>query len=252
MKNNFLFLLFLTSFFVIAFRSGASANQLAVELSSNQVQINTGFNGIDLLLFGTTNGADDIIVVIKGPPETNLVRKKSRVAGVWANTEKVLIKNTPNFYAVAATRPLDQISNKSILHAHEIGIENLSVSIPEEKRESSNTTFNDYRQALFRLKSRLGLFIIQPLKINLIQNQLFKTEIHFPPNMSTGTYMAQIYSFKKGTLVDTINKLISVEKVGLGAEVFGLAHKHSALYGILAIFIAVGSGWIAAIIFRKV
>ncbi|MBT5912721.1 MAG: hypothetical protein HOH59_07940, partial [Rhodospirillaceae bacterium] len=59
MKNNFLFLLFLASFFVITVRSGASANQLAVELSSNQVQINTGFNGIDLLLFGTTNGADD-------------------------------------------------------------------------------------------------------------------------------------------------------------------------------------------------
>jgi hypothetical protein len=64
--------------------------------------------------------------------------------------------------------------------------------------------------------------------------------------------MAQIYSFKKGILVDTINKPISVEKVGIGAQVFELAHKHSALYGILAIFIAVASGWIAAIIFRKV
>jgi uncharacterized protein (TIGR02186 family) len=252
MKNNFLFLLFFSSFLAIAVRSEVSANQITVELSSNQVQINTGFNGIDLLLFGTTNGADDIIIVIKGPPETNLVRKKSRVAGIWANTEKALIKNTPNFYALATTRPLDQISNKSILQAHEIGIENLSVSKPEEERKSSSTTLYDYRQALFRLKSELGLFIIKPLKINLIQNQLFKTEVHFPPNMSTGTYMAQIYSFKKGILVDTINKPISVEKVGIGAQVFELAHKHSALYGILAIFIAVASGWIAAIIFRKV
>ena len=70
--------------------------------------------------------------------------------------------------------------------------------------------------------------------------------------MSTGKYTARIYSFKNDLLFDVINKPILVEKVGIGADVFKLAHSHSALYGIFAILIAVASGWIAAAIFRKV
>jgi uncharacterized protein (TIGR02186 family) len=90
------------------------------------------------------------------------------------------------------------------------------------------------------------------MNVKLIDDQLFKTNIYFPANMSTGNYIAEIFSFKNGELVEKTNKPILVEKVGIGAEVFNLAHNQSALYGIIAILIAVGSGWIAAVVFRKV
>jgi uncharacterized protein (TIGR02186 family) len=230
----------------------SSPDKMAVDLSNDQVEINTGFNGIDVMLFGTTNGADDIIVTVTGSPETNMVRKKTQIAGIWVNTENVMLDGAPNFYAIASTRPLDQIAAPRILKLNQIGVQNLAIVLSQNSKKPTNEALTKYKHALVRLKSELGLFVINPTNVKLIDDQLFKTNIYFPANMSTGNYIAEVFSFKNGELVEKTNKPILVEKVGIGAEVFNLAHNQSALYGIIAILIAVGSGWIAAVVFRKV
>ena len=232
--------------------ASASDNKMTAEISTDLVQINTGFDGVNLLLFGTTNGTNNIIIVIKGPLETNIIRKKTRVASIWVNTEKVIIENVPTFYAIASTRPLNQITTQSILKKYGIGANNFLTNILKQANAKTMDISDEYKNALVRLKNKLGLYIDNPIKIKLIEEQLFRANIKFPANVSTGNYTAQIYYFKNGLLLDVINKPILVEKIGLGADVFRLAHSHSALYGIIAILIAVASGWIAAAIFRKV
>ena len=252
MKNQFLFVFFLVGLLLAPNLALTANNKMSAEVSTDLVQINTGFDGMNLLLFGTTNGANDIIIVIKGPLETNIIRKKTRVAGIWVNTEKVIMENVPTFYAIASTRPLNQITTQNILKKYEIGANNLPTNILKKTNAKTMDITDDYKNALVRLKNGLGLYIDHPIKIKLIENQLFKANIKFPANVSTGKYTARIYSFKNDLLFDVINKPILVEKVGIGADVFKLAHSHSALYGIFAILIAVASGWIAAAIFRKV
>ena len=232
--------------------ASASDNKMTAEISTDLVQINTGFDGVNLLLFGTTNGTNNIIIVIKGPLETNIIRKKTRVASIWVNTEKVIIENVPTFYAIASTRPLNQITTQSILKKYGIGANNFLTNILKQANAKTMDISDEYKNALVRLKNKLGLYIDNPIKIKLIEEQLFRANIKFPANVSTGNYTAQIYSFKNGLLLDVINKPILVEKIGIGADVFRLAHSPSALYGIIAILIAVASGWIAAAIFRKV
>lgn len=252
MKNYFLFVFFLTALLITKNLASAADNKMTAEVSTDLVQINTGFDGMNLLLFGTTNGANDIIIVIKGPLETNIIRKKTRVASIWINTEKVIIENVPTFYAIASTRPLNQIAAQSILKEYGIGANNFSFNLSKQPDAKTIDISDEYKNALIRLKNKLGLYIDNPIKIKLIEGQLFKANIKFPANVSTGKYTAEIYSFKNGLLLDVINKPILVEKIGIGADVFRLAHSHSALYGIIAILIAVASGWIAAAIFRKV
>ena len=252
MKNQFLFVFFLVGLLLAPNLALTASNKMSAEVSTDLVQINTGFDGMDLLLFGTTNGANDIIIVIKGPLETNIIRKKTRVAGIWVNTEKVVMEYVPTFYAIASTRPLNQITTHNILKKYEIGANNLPTNILKKTNANTMDNSDEYRNALVRIKNALGLYINNPIKIKLIENQLFKANIMFPANVSTGKYTARIYSFKNDLLFDVINKPILVEKVGIGADVFKLAHSHSALYGIFAILIAVASGWIAAAIFRKV
>jgi uncharacterized protein (TIGR02186 family) len=252
MKNYFLLVFFLTALLITKNLASAADNKMTAEVSTDLVQINTGFDGMNLLLFGTTNGANDIIIVIKGPLETNIIRKKTRVASIWINTEKVIIENVPTFYATASTRPLNQITAQSILKEYGIGANNFPINLLKQPNAKTIDISDEYKNALIRLKNKLGLYIDNPIKIKLIEGQLFKANIKFPANVSTGEYTAEIYSFKNGLLLDVINKPILVEKIGIGADVFRLAHSHSALYGIIAILIAVASGWIAAAIFRKV
>ena len=252
MKNRFLFVFSLTALLMVPNLASASDNKMTAEVSTDLVQINTGFDGVNLLLFGTANGTNNIIIVIKGPLETNIIRKKTRVASIWVNTEKVIIENVPTFYAIASTRPLNQITTQSILKKYGIGANNFLTNILKQANAKTMDISDEYKNALVRLKNKLGLYIDNPIKIKLIEEQLFRANIKFPANVGTGKYTAQIYYFKDGLLLDVINKPILVEKIGIGADVFRLAHSHSALYGIIAILIAVASGWIAAAIFRKV
>ena len=42
-----------------------------------------------------------------------------------------------------------------------------------------------------------------------------------------------------------------VSKIGIGADVFEFAHRQPAIYGILAVLVAISAGWAASAVFRK-
>ena len=43
-----------------------------------------------------------------------------------------------------------------------------------------------------------------------------------------------------------------VSKIGVGADIFEFAHRHSAAYGIIAIVMALLAGWAAHLVFRRI
>lgn len=43
------------------------AQQLVADLSSHLIAITTGFTGTEVVLFGTTDGAGDVAIVVTGP-----------------------------------------------------------------------------------------------------------------------------------------------------------------------------------------
>ena len=115
------------------------------------------------------------------------------------------MENVPTFYALASTRPLNQITTQNILKKYEIGANNLPTNILKKTNAKTMDITDDYKNALVRLKNGLGLYIDHPIKIKLIENQLFKANIKFPANVSTGKYTARIYSFKNDLLFDVIS-----------------------------------------------
>ena len=232
--------------------SVANTSTLVVDLSTREVKVSSSFVGTNVMVFGTNNQHDNIIVVIMGPQETTTVRKKQRVSGIWINREKMEFKEVPGFYAIASTRPLNEIAEQSLLKRHNIGIRNTITDnfINQEQKEIQN--YRSFKEALIRGKKKKGLFFDDPMKIDVISEQLFKTSFHFPNNMTTGKYTVNVFAFREKSLVNMVSKTISVEKTGIGAGVFKFAKEQSALYGLIAIVIAVLSGWIASVIFRKI
>jgi Putative transmembrane protein (Alph_Pro_TM) len=84
----------------------ASAEALAADLTSHLIAITTGFTGASVVLFGAIDGPGDVAVVVRGPDREMTVRRKSRVAGIWMNSQEITFGNVPSFYFVAASRPL--------------------------------------------------------------------------------------------------------------------------------------------------
>ena len=69
--------------------------------------------------------------------------------------------------------------------------------------------------------------------------------------MPTGSYTAEIYHFNAGKAVSVSRTNLSVQKAGVEAAIYNYAHDHSAIYGIVAILIALFAGWLGGVVFRK-
>lgn len=217
-----------------------AASPLVADLSTTRIEITTSFSGTDLLLFGATEGEGDVVVVVRGPPATETVRRKERVAGIWVNGSARVFDAVPGYYFVAATRPLKEIADPKILARYGIGLEALQF-----KHQGP------YRDALIRLKKSAGLYATPESTLQLIGGRLFRTELEFPSSVPIGEYTAEVFLFRNGEQVSTYSKKLDVQKVGVEAAVYDFAHAHAALYGICAVLIALFAGWFAGVIFRR-
>src|SRR5256714_13965921 len=108
--------------------SAARAEGLVADLTSHLIAITTGFTGASVVLFGATDGPGDVIVAVRGPEYEMTVRRKSRVAGIWGNTQQVTFANLPSFYFFAASRPVADILSAAAVACFPLGIGNLKLA----------------------------------------------------------------------------------------------------------------------------
>ncbi len=115
MKN---ILIILISLFL--YQGNASALVIGSDL--NEITIGANFSGQDLLVFGAfysdpslpRDAKGDVIIEVKGPPQTVKVRKKKSFYGFWLNNTEVTFKEVPGFYYLTSTTEInDEILNKN-------------------------------------------------------------------------------------------------------------------------------------------
>lgn len=226
----------------------ALATPLVVDFESPVIEISVDFAGTDILFFGAIDGEGDVIVIVSGPLGPEVVRRKSRVAGIWVNANSKVFETVPAYYHVAATRPLKDIAAEQLLDRHQIGASKIQFGYAPEQSPGDLAA---YRAALIRNKQRLGLYNHAPNKIEVRGGQLFRTTFSFPANVVTGAYNVDVYLIRRGRIVSTRSRSLSITKVGVGAGIFNFAHQHAPIYGIMAVAVALFAGWLAGAVFRK-
>jgi uncharacterized protein (TIGR02186 family) len=230
-------------------RTATAAPALVADLSRDHIDITTSFTGTRLLLFGATEGTGDVVVVMRGPDRLEVIRKKEKVVGIWINGESVTFKDVPGYYFQASTRPLSEIADPKVLAKYRIGPTRLKM---EPIDGTAAAIAGDYRSALLRLKQDRKLFSVSEVPVKVIGGRLFRVELVFPSSVPTGLYAAEIYLFRDGRPVSISRKTLDVRRGGVEAAIFQFAHQHAAIYGILAIMVALLAGWLAGVIFRRV
>lgn len=230
------------------------AAQLAADLSRDTVAITTGFVGDKVIFFGAADGPGNILIVVEGPPGDTIVRRKSRVSGIWINRDSVTFRNAPSFYAIAASGPLDTIISPHAARKFRIGLDNLDLHAVRNGAEPvTEGEANRFREALVRNQQRAGLFRPKIAKVILPSTgvRLFRTEIFFPSNVPTGVYRVRFLLLQDGFVIQRFERRLLVSKAGLSARVFRFAHHNSIWYGVLAIVMAVAAGWGASWAFGR-
>lgn len=227
----------------------ARDDALAIDLSEDLIGISTGFTGASVLLFGATEGDGDVIVAIRSPNSSVVVRRKARIAGVWVNSDELTFNDAPGFYHVAASAPLDELLGEDSLGAQQIGVENINFKPHDFVSPTEETAF---RAALIRNKQRSGLYATDVGFVSFQGTRLFRTRVELPSNVPTGQYAVSVFLVRDGQIISTSTTELSVQKTGLEAKITEFAFEQSPLYGIIAVLIALIAGWFAGFVFRKV
>lgn len=229
---------------------GARDPILVPEVSQHEVRLRQGFTGTELLLFGailtpegSRAGRDyDIVILLRGPTQSIVVREKKKVAGVWINADSTEFRSAPAYFAVASSRPLDEIVDEKTAAIYELGLRWLQLSPIGEINPAEQQRF---ASGLVDLNKRGGLYQQNETGVTISEQVLYQARISLPSNVPEGNYVAETFAISKGRVVASASNTVEVHKLGFERAVAVFAEKQSFLYGLLAIAISLLMGWAA-------
>ncbi|MEP9386200.1 TIGR02186 family protein [Mesorhizobium sp. KR9-304] len=231
---------------------------IQIGLSTNKVAITADFSGADLTIFGSLENADplvtrqgryDIIVVLEGPAQEVVVRRKERVLGMWINMESETFTNVPVSYSVATTRQPQDITDASSYKRLSLGADNLHIEPVD--RNGTPATIEEFRQGLRDRKAAAGLFSMRVGGVEFLSQSLFRASLPLSPSVPVGTHKARAFLFKNGVFIQESSAQLSIVKSGFEQTIYRFSTNHGLSYGILATLLAVVTGWLGRIVFRK-
>jgi uncharacterized protein (TIGR02186 family) len=237
---------------------GAARDPILVpEVSQHKVEVRQGFTGTELLLFGaildpqgTRAGRDyDIVVVLKGPTQSITVREKQKHAGIWINAASAQFRSAPSFYAVASSRPLNQIVDARTSAIYELGLPFIQLS--------PIGTIDPDRQVRFAaglagVMSEGSLYQEDPHGVTVSEQVLYQARIALPSSVQTGSYTAETFAITRGRVVASAVARVEVQKQGFERFVADFARHQAFLYGLVAVALSIAMGWIAGRLFACV
>lgn len=240
-------------FVLLAFPTGGAGaiQPLVAGLSEYRVGITTDFTGAEIFAYGAIDRPGDVVVLLRGPERSVTMRRKERFFGVWVNAASMTLDQVPAYYAIASSRPLSDIASEDVLERHDMGLEHLRKSLVIPPQKASENIRREWKDAAVRRHQQQELYPEVVGNVVFLGDRLFSALIEMPANLPTGNYLAEFYLLIEGEVVAAEVLPLFVGKTGVEAEVYEFAHEYSALYGLIAILVALVAGWLAHVAFRK-
>jgi len=234
--------------------TGAREPILVPEVSQHEIRLRQGFTGTELLLFGAILNRDgtraardyDIVVILKGPTHSIVVREKAKVAGMWLNADSTEFRSAPSYYAIASSRPIAEIVDEKTAAIYELGLRWLQLSPIGAIDPAEQIRFS---RGLVDLNRRGGLYREEARGVTVKEQVLYQARIFLPSSVPIGTYTAETLAVSNGRVVASASSKVEVRKLGFERAIADFAENQSFLYGILAVMVSVAMGWLAGRLF---
>ncbi|MGY3618941.1 TIGR02186 family protein [Bradyrhizobium sp. USDA 10063] len=238
----------------------AHAERLIVSVSNHRVTVTPNYSGEELVLFGSVErDADtppgrnnyDLVVTVIGPRADLVTRRKERRFGIWINTDYRQFLQVPSYLALFSNRPFDQIASPEVQRRQQLGLNNVLL-MQRVGPDYADVVPNDvFRSAFVRLRSERGLYREETSAVTFLTPTLFRTTIPLPAEVPIGTYNVEIKLFTDGALVTKADTAFEIVKVGFEQFVANTARQNGLAYGLVTAAMALMTGWMASIVFRR-
>ena len=232
---------------------------LVPDVSQRQVEIVYSFTGADLLLFGAIlypggrlpddDKPTDIVVVVKGPTQSILVREKEKLGGlIWVNAARLRYRSAPSFYAIASSRPIASLLDERTRAIYELGLDSLQLSPATGALDDRQDRF---ARGLVDLKRRSGLYVQSPGAVEITDGVLYRAVVTIPARVPVGRFTAETFLIRDHHVLAVATRDIDIRKSGFERFVARSADRNAVLYGLVAVALSVAFGWGAGLIARR-
>ncbi|EJF77489.1 hypothetical protein MCO_01220 [Bartonella sp. DB5-6] len=229
---------------------------IQIIVTTNTITVDAHFDGRDLYIAGVLENINssharqsryDVIVSLEGQARPMIMREKKRNAGVWVNADSLTFKDVPLFYSMVTTREIDDITGVEDYKRLRLGLPYLLLQTDEQDQEKIQI----FRDELIKLQKAKNLYHEEVGGVRFGSGALFTAHFRLPANIPVGHYQARAYLFRDGEFIDCATTTLEIVKAHIAYTIFHAAHKHSFIYGIVAVIIAVSTGFVCRLIFRK-
>jgi uncharacterized protein (TIGR02186 family) len=231
----------------------ARAESLVSTLSDEAVEITSDFTGEQIVVFGAVTGAPEgdpnyqVAVVVQGPHQDVVVRRKERLLGVWANRASRAFREVPSYYVMHLSESFNAAADRGKLAEYRLGVE----SLPFVQEAATENTAELFAQAAVDLKTAQGLYVERENAVTFLAPDVFRTTFFLPSEIPTGDYAVSVYLFRDGAFLAGQTQELFVEKGGFSERIARSADDYPLLYGLACASLAVFTGWFAGLIFRR-
>lgn len=251
---------------LLALTAPAEGAEIAVGLTDEIVEVDAGFSGARLVLFGALAGADaadllrpsplDIVAVVRGPATNFRIRPVERRGFIWIRGASARLEDAPAILLTSATRPLGEIAAPALRRS--LALDAASLDLGQRLSASGEATrlligggAGRVVDAFLEAGRADGRYRETADAVTFRKGALFSIDVLLPPTTPVGDYAVDVFLFRDGAVVSHDQASLVVSKVGLERRIYDFAHNRPVSYGLGCVFLAVAAGWLASLAFRK-
>ena len=167
----------------------------------------------------------DVVVVVKGPAQSILVREKEKVAGIWVNAERTRYRSAPSFYAIASSRPIAEIVDERTRAIYELGLDSLQLSPASRRARRRSGPFR--RAGWSTCAARSGLYYEDADAVEITDGVLYRARVDIPARVPVGRFTAETFLIRDGRVLAAAVRDIDIRKSGFERFVARAADRSS-------------------------
>ncbi len=229
--------------------AGAATSDLQV--IPNEIEIGAFFQGAQVTVQGEIHPGSQAVLEVIGQPLEEKLMRKGRRGFLWMNVGEIQIMGAPCLYLVKSTNP--SLLYPSQNHEAPWGYQALEkqVTFSGQLRQGEEGAL--FKQFL-ELKESEGLYSNSPRPLKAITSDPDQSTVegsfNIPAKVTPGNYSLRLSVIQNGQVVSQKFADFKVMKIGFPALLSSLAYQHGALYGILAVVIALVAGFLMGFLFK--
>jgi len=227
----------------------------------------TFYGGARVRVEGEAPSGSEVIVVIRGPEETEYFNRKERVGPVWLSVDKVHVTRVPSVFVRLASGDVHSLLDEATVDGHQLDESALERRMSVRSHcqcaggrsagsgsppacttgvEPEEPLLERIRASYLALKRQEGTYQVLPEAVALSASPgggtLYTTEVDWPRRARPGDYRIEVLACRDGAVVGRASTTLPVVKAGAPARIGEFASSHPMAYGAFAVLAAAMTG----------